>query len=126
MGLSPRRLCCLVSIRLTEPRLWDSQGLSGWTKITTRRGERKDSQRRLSALQGHMVGQGPEILFPQDATQPAPLGGRFVTRALAASPLAEGTNGGLATIPSGTEETGRDWGRPGTDVQLGQCCQTSC
>lgn len=35
------------------PDCWDRQGLSGWTKITARRGERKDSQRRLSPSRSH-------------------------------------------------------------------------
>lgn len=30
-----------------SPDGWDRQGLSGWTKIAVRRGERKDSERRL-------------------------------------------------------------------------------
>ena len=30
-----------------SPDGWDRQGLSGWTKLAVRRGEKKDSQRRL-------------------------------------------------------------------------------
>lgn len=69
------------------------------------------------------MGQGPEILFTQDSAQLALLRGHFITQLRLG--LREGTNG-LVTIPGGTAETGQDWGRPRTDIQLDQYCQTSC
>lgn len=89
-----------------SPDGWDRQGLSGWTKIAVRRGERKDSQRRLGPSRSRSGSR---------AWDPLHLG--FHAAGFAQRPLhsrvpachfpSNGTNG-PETFPSGTTETERD------------------
>lgn len=79
LGFSTRHLCCLVCIRLTEPRLLGQPRAVRLDKNNREEGQ-EEGLSGGSALQGHTVGRGPEILFTQDSMQPALLRSCFITQ----------------------------------------------
>lgn len=78
LGFSTRHLYCLVCIRLMEPRLLGQPRAVRLDKNNCKEGQEEGLSGGL-ALQGHIVGRGPEILFTQDSMQLALLRGHFIT-----------------------------------------------